>query len=203
MICKRCGAEVADELTFCTVCGEAMEEKPIEEKKEKPSPKKKLMLICGGVVAAVILVLLIVLLFSGDDAEDRVEELYDSVVEYDANALMDALPPAVKSHFKSVVALEDSELEIVNSRELNDARVEELDLIYQEAFGTDPGYIEAASVVEIELSYHGQSLSRDPISVYMVKVDGSWYLDVLYTVEELDEADWEKIDLPNPLEDMP
>ena len=201
MICKKCGAEVADELTFCTGCGEEME----KEKKESllfGSDKKKKMIVIGGcALGAIFLILLALLLLGGNGAETRVEDLYDSVLEYDANAVLEALPPEVLSYLKREINLEDSELEIINSRELKESRVQALDERYHELFGTDIGYIEDASVVEIELDYHGKSLSEDPIDLYMIKVDGNWYLDILTTLAELEEAEMKDGILPT-LQDL-
>lgn len=198
MICKKCGAEVPDEMTFCTVCGEPMEPpETAKPEKEKPSKKKKILIIGGTVLGLIIVIVLLILIFSGNGAEKRLEELYRSVLEYDANAVFDVLPPAVQNYCKEELNLEDSELEILNSRTLKDDRIEELDQLYTETYGTEPGYIEDVVLVEAELTYHGEELSRDPISFYMVKVDGNWYLDLIWTSEELEEAEWQ--DIPAPL----
>lgn len=192
MICKKCGAEVPDEMTFCTVCGEPMERpEDARPEKGKPSKKKKVLIIGGTVLGIIMVIVLLILIFSGNGAVKRVEELYNSVLEYDANAVFDVLPPAVQNHYKEELNLQDSKLEIVESRTLKDERIEELDQLYAETYGTEPGYIEDAVLVEAELTYHGEELTRDPISFYMVKVDGNWYLDVIWTSEELDEAEWE------------
>ena len=197
MICKRCGAEVADELTFCTVCGEDMEQE--KGKSILDADKKKKMLFIGAAaIGAILVILLAVFVFGGNGAESRVEDLYDSMLEYDANALLEALPPEVLTYFKNKIDLEDSELEIVNTRELKESRITALDNRYHEVFGTEPGYIEDACVVEIELTYHDKELSKDPIDLYMIKVDGSWYLDILTTAQELEEADFKDGVLPTP-----
>ena len=196
MVCKKCGTEVADELTFCTACGEELE----QEEKESffgSNKKKKMILLGGCAFGAILLIILAVVFLSGNPAEDRVEDFYDSVLEYDANAFLDVLPPEVVSYLKSVIDLEDSDLEILGSRDLKDSRIQALDERYHELFGTDLGYIEDATVVEIELTYHGKEVSTDPIDLYMIKVDGNWYLDILTTVQELDEADWKGGILPS------
>lgn len=199
MICKKCGAEVADELTFCTVCGEEMEQK----KSIDGGKKKKYLMLGGGVLGALIVIILVICIFSGNGAESRVEDLYESALEYDANALLEALPPEVLTYFKEKIDLQDSELEIVNSREMKQSRISELDDRYHEAFGTDPGYIEDACIVEIEFTYRGREVSKDPIDLYMIKVDGSWYLDIITTVEELEEAELIDGVLPSPISLVP
>ncbi len=193
MICKKCGAEVADELTFCTVCGEELLR---EETKRNFLEKKKLFAAIGGGLAAVLLIVLVIVIFSGNAAEERVEDIYASVTEYDLNALLEALPPQVLSYYKDQLALEEGELEILESKELKESRVKELDERYSKAYGTQAGYIEAVSEVELTLSYQGKDVSRDPIKVYVVKVDGNWYLDLLLTAEELDEAEIDTSRLP-------
>lgn len=201
MICKKCGAEVPDEMTFCTVCGEPMEQpKSTKPLKEKLFTGKKKYFVFGGIILGVILiVVLLILIFSGNGAVKRVEELYKSVVSYDANAVLDVLPPVVQTHYKEKLTLEDSKLEIISTQTLKDFRIEKLDRLYGETYGTDPGYIEDAVLVEVDLVYHGENLSRDPVPLYMVKVEGNWYLDVLMTSDELDEAEWEDISLPDIL----
>ncbi len=198
MICKKCGAEVAEELTFCTVCGEEMEHESKEKGGMDAEKKKKLMLIGGIGIGAIILLLLALLIFGGNGAESRVEDLYESALEYDLNGLLEALPPEVLTYFKNKIDLENSELEIVNSRELKESRITALDKRYHEVFGTDYGYIEDACVVEVELTYHNKDVSKDPIDLYMIKVDGSWYLDILNTVQELEEAEIRDNVFPTP-----
>lgn len=201
MICKNCGAEVADELTFCTECGEEMEQ---ETKKNVDKEKrKKYLILGGGAVGAIVVIILLIMIFSGNGAESRVEDLYESALEYDANALMEALPPEVLTYFKEKIDLEDSELQIVNSREMKEKRITELDERYHEVFGTDLGYIEDACIVEVEFTYHDKDLSKDPIDLYMIKVDGSWYLDIVSTVEELEEAELQDGVLPDPISLVP
>ncbi len=194
MVCKKCGAEVADELTFCNVCGEELVR---EEPKRFFMEKKKLLMSIGGGLAAILLIVLVIIVFSGNAAEERVEDLYASITEYDLNAVLEALPPQVLSYYKEQLALEDGELEILDSKELKDSRVKELDARYSEIYGTKAGYIEAVSEVELVLSYKGEDVSRDPIKVYVVKVDGNWYLDLLLTIEELDEAEIDTDRLPS------
>ncbi len=194
MVCKKCGAEVADELTFCNVCGEELVR---EEPKRFFMEKKKLLMSIGGGLAAILLIVLVIIVFSGNAAEERVEDLYASITEYDLNAVLETLPPQVLSYYKEQLALEDGELEILDSKELKDSRVKELDARYSEIYGTKAGYIEAVSEVELVLSYKGEDVSRDPIKVYVVKVDGNWYLDLLLTIEELDEAEIDTDRLPS------
>ncbi len=195
MTCKKCGAEVANELTFCTVCGEAMNRD--EPKKEnKFLDKKKLMILVGGALGMILLVVLLIVIFGGNAAEERVEDLHESLSEYDLNAVLEALSPQVLSYYKNELALDKSELEVIDSKELKASRVQELDRRYNEVYGTKLGYIEAVSEVEIDLRYRGEEVSRDPIKIYVVKVDGNWYLDLLLTAEELDEAEIDTSKLP-------
>lgn len=202
MKCKKCGAEVPDEMTFCTVCGEPMEP-PEKEKPEKgkASKKKKILIIGGTVLGVMIVVLLLILIFSGNGAEKRVTELYKAALEYDVNAVLEVLPPAVHNHAREQLNIQDSSLEIIDSRKLKPTRIAELDGLYAKTYGTEAGYIEDAVLVEVELTYHGEALSRDPVSLYMVKIDGNWYLDIIWTAEELEEAEWQDVTLPDLLPD--
>ena len=197
MVCKHCGAEVADELTFCTVCGEEMINEAPSKKGFLPEGSKKKFTIIAIAAAAIAVIILAICLLSGDGADDRVEDLYESAVAYDLNSVLEALPPEVLKYYKAQLDLNDSELEIVDTNELKESRVKELDMRYQQKYGTKAGYIEEAAEVEIELEYRDKDISRDTISVYMVKVDGSWYLDLLLTLEELEEAEFKYDKLPS------
>lgn len=191
MICSKCGAKSADQAKFCTNCGEVFAKPNNLPGAPDPVKKRRKNLLIVAVAAGVlVLVALIVLLFSGNKAERACEEMYDSLVEMDLNALMEALPPAVRSYMADSADLEDSTFEIVNSEELDAEWVEEIDTIYGMLYDTPVGYIEEAQVVYVRATYHNEALSRDPIPLIMIRAEGDWYLDIVTTQEELEEADF-------------
>ncbi len=186
MICKHCGAENRDEVSFCVSCGEALEAEETKVEKKTPKFNKKLLTwVSVGAVALLAVILCIALLF-GNEAESTTEDLYDAVIDYDFDKVIDLLPPALITHIKGSLDLTNSELEIVDSKELEASYVDEIDAYYEETFGTARGYIQNASIVYAELSYKGESVSHDRISVYMVEIDGEWYFEPMATFEKIE-----------------
>ena len=191
MICSKCGTKSADQAKFCTNCGETFAKPNNQPGAPDPMKKKKLRLYAAVAVAAVLLVAVIaVLIFSGNKAERAAEDMYDSLVEMDFNALVEALPPAVRSYMNDSLDFADSTFEVVDSQELSQERVDEIDAIYGMLYDTPDGYVEEAVVVYVHATYHKESISRDAIPLTMICVDGDWYLDPVTTEEELEEADF-------------
>lgn len=184
MICKHCGAENRDEVSFCVSCGEALE-KEAPKAVEKLPKKQLLTWLSVGAVAVLALILCIALLF-GNEAENTAEDLYDAVIDYDFDKVVDLLPPALITHIKGELDLPNSELEIVDSKELAASYVDVIDAYYEETFGTARGYIQKAVIVYVELTYKGESVSHDRISVYMIQVDGEWYFEPLATFGQIE-----------------
>ena len=186
MICKNCGTDNQDEVSFCTSCGEALEQEP-EKKEEKPSKwsffnRKTMYIISAGAALVLVLLLVFTLLF-GNEAENTVDELYEAVVSYDYDAVVSLLPPAVVDSLKERLAVGETEMEIMDSKELSPVYIAEIDEAYQKKFATNKGYIEDAAIVYIEAKWKGEVLTRDRISVYMVQIGGEWYFDPLTTFE--------------------
>lgn len=186
MICKHCGAENRDEVSFCVSCGEALEKEVVKPEAKQPKFNKKLL--TWGSVGAVVLLVVIALfaLFWGNEAESTTEDLYEAVIRYDFDDVIDLLPPALITHIKGELALTDSELEIVDSKELGATYVAEIDAYYQENFKTARGYIDNAAIVYVELFHKGEAVRHDRISVYVVEIDGEWYFEPMATFEKID-----------------
>lgn len=191
MICGKCGTKSADSAKFCTNCGETFAKPNNQPGAPDPMKKRKMRIYATIAVAAVLLIaVVIVLIFSGNKAERAAENLYDSVVEMDLNALLEGLPPAVRSYMADSMDLADSTFEVVDSQELSQERINEIDAIYGMRYDTPDGYVEEAVVVYVRATYHNEAISRDPIPLIMVQVDGDWYLDPVTTSEEIEEADF-------------
>lgn len=191
MICGKCGTKSADEAKFCTNCGEVFAKPNNRPGAPDPMKKKKMRIYLVAAVAAILLLaVVIVMIFSGNGAERAAEDMYDSAVEMDINSLIEALPPAVRGYMTDSLDLADSTFEVVNSEELSQERVNEIDAIYGMLYDTPDGYVEEAVVVYVRITYHNESLSRDNIPLTMICVDGDWYLDPVTTEEEIDEADF-------------
>lgn len=189
MTCKSCGKENENGASICASCGEELEEvtETKEEQEESSSGKKffskrNLILAAIGVAVVLILVLVVALLLR-NPAEKAVDKLYESVLRYDYEAVVGSLPPAVVDSMKEKLALDQSELEIIDSKELTPVYIAEIDEAYQKKFATSKGYIEDAAIVYIEAKWKGEILTRDRISVYMVKIAGEWYFDPLTTFD--------------------
>ena len=160
MICKSCGTDNEDEVSFCTSCGEALaqEEDPIPRKslRDRLFTKRNLVILSGGAVLVLILILVLALLLH-NPAERAVNELYEAVLHYDYDKVVGFLPPAVVDSLKERLALDDSELEIMDSKELTPVYIAEIDQAYQQKFATPKGYIEDAAIV-----HRDQMEGRDP-----------------------------------------
>ena len=186
MKCKHCGAENQEEVSFCVSCGEALEAEETKSEKKTPKFNKKILtwISVGAVVLLAVIALFALLL--GNEAESTTEDLYDAVIEYDFDKVIDLLPPALITHVKGELDLTNSELEIVDSKELEASYVDVIDAYYEEHYGTTRGYIQNATIVYVELTYKGESFSHDRISVYMVEIDGEWYFEPMATFEKID-----------------
>lgn len=191
MICSKCGSKSADAAKFCTNCGETFAKPNNLPGAPDPVKKKKMRLYAIiGVSAVLLLAVLAVLIFGGNKAERAAESMYDSIVEMDLNGLIEVLPPAVRSYMSDSLDLADSTFEVVASEALSQERVDEIDAIYGMLYDTPDGYIEEAVVVYVRVTYHKESISRDNIPLVMVCVNGDWYLDIVTTSEEIEEADF-------------
>ena len=142
--------------------------------------------LIAAAVAAVLLVVAIVLVFafSGNEAEKAAKKFYKAIVAMDVEKAVDVLPPAMVSYGKDSLDLADSTFRIVSSEAMSEAEVEELDATYGVRYGTEEGYIEAATVLYAETSYHGRSLAEEPLPIVMVQIDNDWYLEPLRTSEK-------------------
>ncbi len=189
MNCSKCGAKNSDGAGFCTACGERFVKPRNNPGKVDPALTKKQKLIAAA-AAAVILITAIILVFafSGNEAEKAAKKTYEAVADMDMEAAVGMLPPAMVSYMKESLDFADSEFRITESEELSAERVEEIDAVYGIQYGTEEGYIEAATVVYAQLSYHGETLAPEGLPLVMVEIDGGWYLEPLSTAEALEEA---------------
>lgn len=190
MVCKNCGKENEDRVTVCVSCGETLEEEQQEKQtfRNKIFTRKNLAFVSAGALLALILVVVFSILFS-KPAEKAVKDLYKSALSYDYDGVVSLIPPAVVDSLKERLALGESELEIVDSKELTPVYIAEIDEAYQKKFATSKGYIEDAAIVYVEAKWKGEVLTRDRISVYMVKIGGNWYFDPLTTFESFPFAE--------------
>ena len=185
MICKNCGTDNRDDISFCTSCGQELVPASPPDGSKTPkvrtfSPKKLLTLLSSAAVVLLVLILVVSLLFH-NKAETAVEDLFRAAQDYDYRAFADMLPPAAVNSAKERLGLDSMELEVIDSKDLAPAFIADIDNAYQQAYGTEKGYIEDASIVYVELRRDGQSLTRDRISVYVIQVEGEWYVDALST----------------------
>lgn len=191
MICSKCGTKSPDHAGYCTNCGERFAKPRNDPGKADPALTKKQKLIAAA-AAAVVLVIAIILVFafSGNEAEKAAKGAYEAVADMDIEAAIGILPPAMVSYITESLDFADSDFRVTGSEELSKERVEEIDAVYGIQYGTKEGYIEAATVVYAEISYHGESLSKEAIPLVMVEIGGDWYLEPLSTAEELEKADF-------------
>ncbi len=186
MVCKGCGKENETGCSFCGSCGEKLEESKLIGK-AKTSLKKcftgKNLAIASVVAVLLVALAVLIAILIHNPAEKAVKDLYESALTYDYDEVVGLLPPAVVDSLKERLALGESELEIMDSKELTPVYIAEIDEAYQKKFATSKGYIEDAAIVYVEMKWKGEALSRDRISVYVVKIGGVWYFDPLTTFE--------------------
>ena len=186
MKCKHCGADNREDVSFCVSCGEALEKETSKPEQKQPKFDKKLLIWISAGAAILLAVIFLCALLFGNEAESNTEDLYDAIIEYDFDGVIDLLPPALVSYAKSELDLTNSELDIVDSKELGATYVANIDAYYQENFKTARGYIDNATIVYVELMHKGESVSHERISVYMVEVDGEWYFEPMATFGKID-----------------
>ena len=102
MLCSKCGANVPDDVKFCSVCGEPMPAAPETPAYAEPvyaapvAPKKKLnvkLLAIAG-VAVVAVVVLLVLLLGGSSYQGIVDDMLTVTMEGDLSGVEDMAPEA-------------------------------------------------------------------------------------------------------------
>ena len=189
MNCPKCGAQNPSDVQFCTSCGEQIA-KPVNGTKD-PANKKRLLMMLGAAAAVLLLILVIAFALPGNGAKNAADDLCDAIIEMDANAALKMLPRAVLDYVSDTVNLKEATVKILDTQERDADYVKDIDEKYKVCFGTEDGYVEAASIVRLEVEIPERRLTQDPIALVMIKVDGKWYLDILTTAEEIDEADWE------------
>lgn len=189
MICSKCGTKSPDNVGYCTKCGEKFAKPRINPRKTDPALGRKKKLIVAG-IAAVVLAIAIILVFSlsGNEAEKAANQLYKAIASMNVDKAVDVLPPAMVSYGKDTLDLADSDFRIVKNVDMSADEVEELDAVYGIRYGTAEGYIDAATVIYAEASYHGRNLSEELLPVVMVQIGGDWYLEPISTAEK-----WESI----------
>lgn len=188
MNCPKCGAPNPKDVQFCTSCGEQMS-RPVTGTKD-PSRKKLWFIIFGAAAALIVVIIVIAMAFSGTGAENAADDLCDAIVEMDANAAMKSLPPAVLSYISDTLNLTQANVKIERSQELDENDVKDIDELYSMYFDTEEGYVQAAAIVYVNFDIPERKLTRDAIPLVMIRVDGKWYIDILTTSDEIDEADW-------------
>ncbi len=189
MICSKCGGKNQDNAVFCTTCGERFARPQNDPRRKDPAlGRKRKLIIAIGAAVLIIIAMIVAFTTGGNEAEQAAKAAYKSVIKLDVAGMTEALPPAVSDYLSESLDLEDSKFRVTETRSMTDEEIDEIDALYGMRYGTRAGYIDDGSVVYAIISYHGKSLSKNSIPLYMVKIDGEWYLEPHSTAEALEKA---------------
>ncbi len=205
MFCGNCGKQNPDDATLCSGCGATLT--PVATSGKRSRRRKNNYAMVGMIAVAVVVVLVVVLLvalFSGRSAKATGVKFIEAVFDGDGEEIVDLIPD---SYFKQYAREMDVKVSRVKDQfeesfeDQFDAISEMMDdvKVTAKATGTDDyskretediidSYEDAdvkvkdARTVEVEvtLKYRGEKVELGtPIEVPVIKVGGSWYIDVI------------------------
>lgn len=191
MYCGKCGAQNEDGVRFCGSCGAALEQ-PAENGTGKMG-KEKLIGIGVVGVAAILVIVLACSLFGGRGYKSTVKKYMKAVTSAELEDVLDLVPKGLKDeeeYDELEEDLEDAEedmkeelekykydYEIKDDKDITGDDLEEIQEEYEEEYDIK---VKAAKEVEVKLyvEYEGEKMDTT-MDVSVIKIGGSWYLDVL------------------------
>lgn len=217
MFCPKCGAQNASQARFCGKCGESLDAAPVVHEEPVPtgasggskalSGKAKLI---GVIVAALVVALLgcwILGVFGGNEQEDVVDQFIDSMLDADAEGIVDAIPDELMKFIMEESGCTERELteqlqglldyvfEHIPSDVKVSHRIEETENLYGEDLEevrrpySELGIqVTEAKTVEVELTVSAMGMSDSiEIEVGLVKIGGIWCIDFFSMEDMMDD----------------
>lgn len=198
MFCGNCGTNNQDGVPFCGNCGAPLaanpQNVPAPEAPAPAAPKKNLLPIIIGAAAVVVVVILLIVLLSGgvnSSPEDAALAYVEGTVLCDADLRVSAKYPGVYSD-KEIEDLEETyekekeimdrldgdayDFEVTNIRSVDEDEYDEWEEDYKREYDLD---IEITAMERITVTYTtsvGDIESTDSRTVYVMEVDGDWYV---------------------------
>lgn len=199
MYCGKCGAQNEDGVRFCGSCGAALEQpvggeggSTVGKSTGMGGKEKKIGIAVVG-VAAILVIILACSLFGGRGYKSTVKKYMKAVTRAEYEDILDLLPKELKAkedYEEMEEELEDAakktedfmkeykiDYKIQDDKDIKGDELEEIRKEYEEEFDIK---VKAAKEVEVKLhiKYDGESVDNT-MTVDVIKVGGSWYLDVM------------------------
>ena len=210
MFCEKCGAPNADNASFCSNCGRNLNGTPVVPIESADpyipaAPKKKSAIkILLPIIAIAAVIAIVMLVFTGSSETAVAKKFMDAQIKGDANALVELLPDQLMAAFSE--EWEQTRREII--RDLSDDMAEDLAYLDENVGKWEVSYeiigkekvtgselrtlksdyldydmeITDAQIVHAKWTLESDEIDDiDEISIYAVKIDGKWYLDLFYS----------------------
>lgn len=203
MFCGKCGAKNPDEAVVCVECGAPLGAAPKSAAPVAParvSRNHRLVGIGAAAAAVVVVAILLISIFGGRGYKATVKKYFDSSMTADAKGIISVIPKkvvnkALEDYDSRSEAIEklgdtlqrtldraygDGKLEytitFIDTEDITGDELRELKKDYAEDYDLK---IKAAKEVDIKIkvTLDGNEGSQT-ITVPLVKVGGSWYIDV-------------------------
>lgn len=221
MFCPKCGTQIDDDSRFCGKCGAAVSaadsvyvKTDVPDTAADPAPSRRLSgkaKLIGVIVAALVVAALLgcwlLGVFGGNDQEDVVDQFIDSMLDADAEGIVDAIPDEVVKILLEEMDCSEKEL-VEQLQEVLDYafeympegikishRIDETESIYGEEleeirqqYAEMGVQVTEAKNVEVELTVSAMGMSESiEIEVGLVKISGIWCIDFFAMGDIMDE----------------
>ena len=201
MFCGKCGSQNADDAKVCVNCGAKLKnKKEFKKTYDLVGDKSKVLKIAG----ICVVVILIFLLFGGRSYKSVVNKYIDAIFDNDAKTIVDLAPSKLTKYLKEedeydeMIESANQELRIINNLYLlyfddGNYKVSHKITYKEDIKGNSLNYIKdnykeiginvkAAKDIEVETTLKLKDKeTTDTYYFTVIKVGGSWYLDVTST----------------------
>ncbi len=175
MICKECGAENRDGLSYCAGCGLSLSPAPEEKKKSK----KLYTLLALGAAAVFLIAIVLTCLLSPEPYEKTAKNFIAAVLENDMQQVESLMAPGIYAYAGSSLDLkspmEEPKVSIGTSRRTDSVKL----LEYNELLVSlkNDGKMTASYSVDISYSFcHEGKQTQAEVTVILGKIGENWYV---------------------------